>query len=54
MIQFELPRRDQDQLVFHEGLATYAPISCWTFDEADRDFAVEQKLHNLARIAAVQ
>src|SRR5215469_2158053 len=54
MIEFRLPWCDQDQFVFHEGFPTDAPITHWTFDEADIHFAVEEKLHYVTCVAAAQ
>ena len=47
-------RRDQDQLVLHEGLGPNAAIARWSFDEADGELVIEEKLHDLAGVAAMQ
>lgn len=54
MIVFEIRRCNQDQLIFHEGFRTHAPVACRAFDETDRNFALEQKAHNLAGVAAMR
>ena len=45
--------RDQDQLVLHEGLSSNPAGACWALDEADRYLVVEEKLYDLARVAAM-
>jgi hypothetical protein len=44
--------RDQDQLVLHERLSSNPASTFWALDEADRYLVVEEKLYDLARVAA--
>jgi len=51
---FEIRRRNQDQLVLHEGLGADTPVSCRTFDEAEGNLVPEEQLNNLVGIATMQ
>jgi hypothetical protein len=53
MTKFEVPRRDENKLVFHEWLCVYAALSRGTRDEAYGDLAIEQKSDNRVGIAAM-
>jgi len=54
VIGFESGRHDQDQFILHEGFGANAAVACRSFDESDREFVVEEKMDNLAGIAAVE
>src|SRR5262245_49172578 len=50
----KMQRGNRHQLVFHKRLAAHAPVACGAFNEADRDFAIQEQPHKLARVAAMQ
>jgi hypothetical protein len=54
MIRLEGRGRNQDQLVLHEGLGANAAVACWSFDEPDSQLVLENKLHDLVSVAAVE
>jgi len=50
----ERPRHDQDQFVLHEGFGVNAAVAGWSFDEAEGELVVEEKMHDFVGIAAVE
>ena len=54
LIGCECRGHDQHQFILHEGLGANTAVAGGAFDQADRELVVEQKMHDLTGIAAVE